>query len=109
MTAAYLTLGQAAPGATTETDLYTVPALTSAIVSTINVCNRSATAATFRISISLAGAATATKDYLFYDMPIGGNDTLPVTIGATMAATDKLRVYASTANLTFQAFGSQIT
>lgn len=109
MTATYLTLGQAAPNATTETDLYTVPALTSAIVSTISVCNRYPVAATFRISISLLGAATANKDYLFYDMPIGANDTLAITIGATMATTDKIRVYASTANLSFQAFGSQIT
>lgn len=100
-------LGQSAPSATTETDLYTVPASTVTIVSTISVTNRSATAATFRISISVDGAATANKDYIAYDISISGNESIAFTIGATMDATDKIRVYASTANLSFSAFGQE--
>lgn len=101
-------LGQAAPSATTETDLYTVPSSTTASVSSVVVCNRS-TAATFRISVSVDGAATANKDYLYYDVPIPANDTFVATIGVTLGDTDKIRVYASTANLSFSAFGAENT
>lgn len=109
MATTYKTLGQAAPAATTSTDLYTVPAATSAIISTIVVTNRSATDATFRISQSLAGAVLANKDYLVYDTTVPGSGFITLTLGVTMATTDKLRVYASTANLSFNVFGTELS
>ena len=102
-------LGQAAPAATTETDLYTVPGSTTAVVSTMTVANRAATSATFRISTSVAGGATANKDYVAYDTALSGNETIAFTIGVTLGATDKLRVYASSANLSFAAYGQENT
>jgi hypothetical protein len=107
-TATYKVLGQSAPSATTETDLYTVPAATETIVSTITVANRSTSDATFRISVSVNGAATATKDYIIYDATCAGNGLQAFTMGFTMDATDKIRVYASSANLSFNVFGSEI-
>jgi len=101
------TLGQVAPIATTETDLYTVPSSTTAVVSSVVVCNRAATASTFRISVAVGGGATANKDYLFYDVIVGGNDTFVATMGITLATTDKVKVYASTANLSFNLFGQE--
>lgn len=98
-------LGQSAPGATTLTDLYVVPAGTSAVVSTLVVCNRSATATTFRVSVAIAGAANANAQYLYYDVAIEGNDTFAATIGMTLEVTDVLRVYATAATLSFNAFG----
>jgi len=110
MATTYKVLGQQAPGATTATDLYTVPGATQAVVSSIIVCNRSSSAtATFRISASVAGLATAPKDYIYYDLIIGQNDTFIATIGLTLGATDKIRIYASTANLSFTAVGSEIS
>lgn len=110
MATIYKILGQAAPAATTETDLYTVPAATSAIISSISIANRSSTAAaTFRISTSAAGAATATKDYLAYDITLAPNGIVVLTVGVTLATTDKVRVYASTANLSFNAYGTEIS
>lgn len=108
MATTYKVLGQVAPAATTETDLYTVPASTMTVASTISVANRSSTDATFRISISVNGAATATKDYMVYDITCGGNGYVAFTVGATMDSTDKIRVYASTADLSFTVFGSEI-
>jgi len=107
-TSTYKVLGQVAPSATTETDLYTVPAATETVVSTLVVANRAATSATYRISVSVNGAATATKDYLIYDATINANSTVALTLGITADATDKIRVYASTANLSFSAFGSEL-
>ena len=107
-TTTYKILGQSAPAATTAADLYTVPAATQGIVSTVVVANRGATAATFRLSTSVAGAATATKDYLAYDVSISANSFIALTLGITLGATDKIRVYASTANLSFTAYGMEI-
>ncbi len=100
-------LGQSAPSATTETDLYTVPALRSAVISTVLVCNRGATATTFRISHAVGGGVTANKDYLYYDVTIAGNDTFAATLGICMAATDKMKVYAGNGNLSFNLYGQE--
>lgn len=110
MPTTYKVLGQSAPAATTETDLYTVPAATQAVVSSIIICNRSSSAtATFRISATVTGVATTSKDYIYYDLILGQNDTFIATIGLTLGATDKIRIYASTANLSFTAVGSEIS
>jgi hypothetical protein len=109
MAVTYKVLGQAAPAAVTEVDLYTVPASTSAVVSTVVITNRGASAGTFRISISVGGGATVFKDYIAYDMSLGGNKTITLTLGITMAAADIMRVYASTFNFSFSAFGSEKT
>ena len=101
-------LGQAAPLATTETDLYTVPAATTAAISSLVICNRGA-ATTIRVSVSAAGAVTATKDYIYYDVALPANETLIATVGITLAATDKVRVYAGTANTSFAVYGSENT
>jgi len=100
-------LGQAAPAATTETDLYTVPASTSAEVTSLWITERNGVAATFRISVSVGGGATATKDYLAYNVAIGANASLELLQGAKLmvTATDKIRVFASTADLSFSASG----
>lgn len=107
-TQTYKVLGQVAPAATTETDLYTVPAATQTVVSTLVIANRSSTSATYRISISVAGAATAAKDYITYDLTLDGLSIQTLTLGITLGATDKIRVYASTANTSFSIFGSEL-
>lgn len=108
MATTYKVLGQSAPAAVTTTTLYTVPAATQAVASTISVCNRSSTNATFRIAVRPAGATLANEHYLVYDATIVSNDTKALTIGVTLAATDVVSVYASTTNLSFSLFGSEI-
>ena len=105
----YKILGQSAPSATTSTDLYTVPSATEAVISSIVIANRDSAAATFRLSTAIAGASLANAQYIAYDVTVGGGDSTIITIGATLAATDKIRVYASTGNLTFTAYGSEIS
>lgn len=109
MPTAYKVLGQSNPSATTATTLYTVPSATQTIVSTIVVANLAATAATYRIAVRVAGATLANSQYIAYDVTVGANDSTALTLGVTMNATDILTVYASTANLTFTAFGSEIS
>ena len=103
----YKVLGQAAPLATTETLLYSVPASTQAVISTFVCCNRGIISTSFHISISTGGVATTDKDYIYYDVVIPKNETFVSTIGVTLAATDVVRVWAGNANLSFSIFGSE--
>jgi glucose-6-phosphate dehydrogenase assembly protein OpcA len=109
MPTVYKVLGQSAPSATTDTDLYTVPAATSAVVSTIVVANRATSDATYRIAIRPAGATLANQHYLAYDVTVGASDSTTLTLGITLAATDVVTIYGSTTNLSFSVFGSEIT
>jgi hypothetical protein len=105
----YKVLGQSAPSATTNTDLYTVPSSTSTVVSTLAIANRATTAATYRIAVRPSGATIANEHYIAYDIVVAASDSTTLTLGITLAATDVITVYASTANLSFNAFGSEIT
>lgn len=109
MATAYKVLGQVAPSATTATALYTVPSATEAVVSSVTVCNRGAAAGTFRLAVRPNGATLANQHYLVYDAALDANDTIILTIGVTMDATDVLEAYASSGDLTFQAYGSEIS
>ena len=104
---AYKVLGQSNPSATTATTLYTVPSSVSAVISTITVCNQAATAATYRISVRPAGATQTNAMYIAYDVTVGANDTTALTLGLTLATTDIITVYASSATLSFNAYGSE--
>ena len=108
MATTYKVLGQSNPAATTATTLYTVPASTSAVVSTIVICNQAAAAATYRISVRPAGAAQTNAMYLAYDVAVAANDSTALTLGITLATTDVITVYSSTTTLSFTAFGSEI-
>ena len=100
-------LGQIALPATTLTDVYEVPAGTEASVSTVNVCNRSATDRTFRLSVAVAGEADDPKQYLAYDTVVPANDSIPVRVGMLLAETDVIRAYASTTDLSINVFGQE--
>ncbi len=102
-------LGQSAPAADTDTTLYTVPASTSTAISTVNVCNRGSSAATFRIAIRPAGASIAEQHYLSYDTTVPANDSIALTLGLTLATTDVVTVRANSANVSFSAFGTEVT
>jgi hypothetical protein len=109
MAVAYKVLGQSAPSATTATDVYTVPAATETVISSIVVAERGGSDATFRISVRPNGAAEAAQHYIAYGTPITANDVLALSLGITVDATDVVTVYASSANLTFSLFGSEIS
>jgi len=109
MPTTYKVLGQSNPSATTATTLYTVPSATQAVVSTIVVANLDATAASFRIAVRINGATLANSQYVAYNITVGASDSTTLTLGLTLGAADVITVYASTANVTFSAFGSEIS
>ncbi len=109
MPTTYKVLGQVNPAATTDTTLYVVPAATSAVVSTITVTHLAAGFSTFRIAVRPAGAALAAKHYLAYDVEIYEKTAQTLTLGITLAATDVITVRASSANVAFSAFGTEVS
>ena len=108
MATTYKVLGQSNPSAASDSTLYTVPAATSTVVSTIVVANLG-TSGTYRIAIRPAGASIANQHYIVYDGTLSANDTITYTLGITLAATDVITVYGSNALFAFSAFGSEIS
>jgi hypothetical protein len=106
----YKVLGQSAPSTTSNADLYTVPASTSAIVSTLVIANTTTSDATARVFVRVAAAAAAASNAIVYDVSVPANGFITLTLGITLATTDVITVRTGTANaLTFQAFGSQVS
>jgi glucose-6-phosphate dehydrogenase assembly protein OpcA len=100
-------LGQVNPAATTATTLYTVPSAKSSVISSLTVCNQASSSATFRVAVRPAGATLAAVHYVAYDVAVGAADTTCLTLGITLATTDVVTVYASTANISFHAYGDE--
>jgi len=109
MANAYKVLGQSAPSATTDTDVYTVPSATEAVISTIVIANRSAFDATYRIAVRPDGATISNEHYVAFDITVGAGDSTALTLGITMNAADVLTVQASSGDLSFSVFGSEIS
>lgn len=104
----YKPTGQANPLPSVLTDLYTVPALTSTIVSSIVICNQNSFIARYRIALAIAGAADDRAQYLVYDERLLPNETKSLTIGQAMATTDVLRVRSDLGNVSFNASGVEM-
>ena len=109
MANAYKVLAQSAPSATTATDVYTVPAATEAVLSTVIVANRAASAGTFRLSIRPDGAAQANEHYIAYDVSLAANDSTTLTLGITLDAADVVTAYCSSADMSVNVFGTEIS
>lgn len=101
-------LGQLTPAPAVLTAAYTVPAGASCTGSSIVICNTNTSTSTFRVSIQINGAGDSLKQYLYYDLPILGNDTFIATIGFTLAAGDVVMVQAANSNVAFQVFGVEV-
>jgi hypothetical protein len=85
-----------------------VPSATEAVISTIVIANRAAVSSTYRIAVRPNAATLANQHYIAFDVIVGAGDSTTLTLGITLATTDIITVYASSANLSFSAFGSVI-
>jgi FtsH-binding integral membrane protein len=78
-------------------------------VSTIAIANQAGSSGTYRIAIRPAGAAISSQHYLVYGATVAASDSVLLTLGVTLATTDVISVYGSSANISFSAFGSEIS
>jgi hypothetical protein len=100
---------QGTAGVSTYATLYSVPASTEAIVSTIAVCNTATAPATYRIGIMGSAGTPAAANWLVYDATVAANDTTFLTVGASLDASKFVRVSSSANTVTFTAFVSEIS
>ena len=109
MPTTYKVLGQVEYDGSGEDTLYTVPASTQSVCSTLAVCNKSSSNQTFDVRIKVNNAADNDKQYLIFEAPVLAKDTLFITIGVTLGAGDVVTVKSSSADVTFQLFGTELT
>ena len=106
---AYKVLAQSAPSATTATDVYTVGSGVETVISTIIIANRAATAGTFRLSVRPNGGTQTNAMYCAYDVPVAANDSTTLTLGLTVDAADVITAYCSSADMSINIFGTEIS
>lgn len=108
MTTKYKILGQAAPTPNTLTAIYTVPASNSAVISTITICNQTASNGSYSISVANSGASDSNTQYIIRGGVVPAADSIGITLGLTLGATDVVRANTNLANVSFNVFGSEV-
>ena len=115
MATEYLTLGQCvtAGSPSTYATLYDLPAATAAVVSNLHICNLTSSAQTVRVAVC-ASVTPSNEEFIVYDLGIDANESYPLVIGVTMNnsganPTKYIRVSASSASVSFAAFGAEQT
>ena len=93
----------------TYATLYTTPADTEAVISSLLVTNQSSNAVTVRIGMDTTAGTPGNSEFLVYDAAIAGNDMVALTLGITMPAENFIRVASSASTCNFTAFLSEIS
>ena len=115
MPTAYKILGQTLPTANLLSNVYVVPTSTSAIISTITVCNQSSANANVDIMIRPINETLANKHYLIKGVTIPRADTMILSPGVTLNASVIVAVNnavvtgETAANVSFNVFGVELT
>ena len=100
---------QGTAAVTTYATLYSTPAATEAVISTIAICNTAASPATYRIGLDTTEGTPSASEWVVYGATVAANDTVFLTVGMTLAAGQFVRVSSSADTVTFSAFVSEIS
>jgi hypothetical protein len=93
----------------TYATLYSTSASVTAVISSLVVCNQSSSSITYRIGLMGSAGTPSASEFLVYDATIAGNDTVALTLGISMAASQFIRVSTSASTSSFAAFVSEIS
>jgi hypothetical protein len=100
-------VGTASTG--TYSTLYSTGASTTAVISSIIICNEATSAVTIRVGIAASAGTPASGSFILYDRTIPANDTLTLTAGFALGNTKFIRVSSSAATVSFTAGVSEIS
>lgn len=92
--------------------LYQVPEGTQSVISTLSVCNTTASAQTYRLAQSastISSSAIPLSDNFVYDSSISSNDTVMITSGISLNQREKLMAYSSSSSTIFTAWAVEIS
>lgn len=89
--------------------LYNTASATEAVVSSLVICNQATSDVTVRIGLDTAAGTPGASEFLVYDAVVAGNDTIALTLGVTLPASNYIRVASSASTCNFTAFVSEIS
>ena len=93
----------------TYSTLYNTPSATEAVISSIVITNQASSDVTVRIGLDTTAGTPGASEWLVYDAVVAGNDTVALTLGVTMPASNYIRVSSSANTCNFSAFLSEIS
>ena len=100
-------------GTTNVKVLYSVTGtVTTAVVSTISVCNKTSIAQTYRLCVNSSNSNSVFEEtgYIAYDSTVPANDTVFITTGITLTTSvPYLLCSASSLSVSFGAFGAELS
>lgn len=103
-------LGQVSPAATTVTQLYSPASSTTTVVKSIVVANTSGSADTYRVFNDDNGTTRSTATALYYDVSLAANTTVVLSVPIFMDnSSGEIAVESNGGNITFTAYGAEIT
>jgi hypothetical protein len=109
----YKILGQVNPSANTQSNVYVVPTATSAVINSVQIANQSTTNVSYSLivmpSAEFASPASNGKYYLIRGSTMPAGDAATLTLSLTLPAGAILAANTNSANLSFSAFGVEIT
>ena len=110
-------LGAVVPTANTQTNVYVVPASTEAVLSTITICNQTAVNTSYSLMYFYKNEFAAgdvsdpapSRCFLVRGAVVPAADTIVLTMGLTANADSIISCNATGSDISFSAFGSEIT
>lgn len=108
----YKILGQVQTTANVLTTIYTVPAATNTMISTITICNQSVNTVSVNVAANVSGSAVATKNFIVSGYSLGAAETLvlepriSLNVGSILSA--NITGANASSNISINAFGVEI-
>ena len=105
-------LGAINPSANTQTNVYVVPAATEAVISTITICNQAVTNASYSLIVmdsSEFASPAPTSSFVVRGAVVPATDSIILTLGITANAGSIIAANTNSPNISFIAFGSELT
>ena len=108
----YKILGQIQTTANVLTTIYTVPASTNTVVTTITICNQSANTVSINVAANVSGSAVTTKNFIVSGYALGAAETLvleprvSLNVGSILSA--NITGANASSNISINAFGVEI-
>ena len=109
----YKILGQVNPSANTQSNVYVVPAATEAVVNSLTIANQGISNVSYSVIVmptaEFATPASNGKYFLIRGSSMPGGDTATLTLSLTLPAGAVLAANTNSADLSFSAFGVEIS
>jgi len=108
----YKILGQVQTTANVLTTIYTVPASTNTVITTITICNQSANTVSVNVAANVSGSAVSTKNFIVSGYSLGAAETLvleprvSLNVGSILSA--NITGANAASNVSINAFGVEI-